>query len=180
MEEVILVTEKDEPIGQMEKMEAHRQGLLHRAFSVFIINDRNEMLLQQRAKTKYHSSGLWTNACCSHPRPYEDTEAAALRRLNEELGFTTPVTKIFDFKYNAAFDNGLTEHEFDHVYLGKYAGKIIPNPDEVQDYCYKNLEEISGTIQTHPHKFTAWFCIAFPMVTAWIENIKSNASYQSS
>ena len=170
MEEVILVTEKDEPIGSMEKMQAHWKGVLHRAFSIFIINERNEMLLQQRAKTKYHSSGLWTNACCSHPRPDEDTDAAALRRLQEELGFTTPVTKIFNFKYNAAFDNGLTEHEYDHVYIGTYTGKIFPNPNEVQDYCYKKLDEIAESIKTHPHKYTAWFCIAFPIVMDWMQN----------
>src|SRR4051812_27342631 len=170
MEEVILVTENDEPIGRMEKMEAHQKGVLHRAFSVFIINCRNEMLLQQRAKTKYHSSGLWTNACCSHPRPDEDTDAAAIRRLQEELGFTTPITKIFDFRYNADFDNGLTEHEFDHVYFGTYSDKIFPNPNEVQDYCYKNMDEIANTIQTHPQKYTAWFCIAFPMVLDWMKS----------
>lgn len=169
MEEVILVTEDNEQIGTMEKMEAHRRGVLHRAFSIFILNERNEMLLQQRAKTKYHSSGLWTNACCSHPRPGEGTEAAAIRRLREELGFTTPVTKTFDFTYNASFNNGLTEHEYDQVYFGNYSGKITPNPTEVQDYCYKKLDEIANTIQTHPHKFTAWFCIAFPMVMEWIQ-----------
>jgi len=169
MEEVILVTEDNEPIGRMEKMEAHRKGVLHRAFSVFIVNERNEMLLQQRAKTKYHSSGLWTNACCSHPRPGEETEAAALRRMYEELGFTTPVTKIFDFQYNAAFDNGLTEHEYDHVYFGEYTGKLNPNPGEVQDYCYKKMEEISNMIETHPHKFTAWFRIAFPKILKWMD-----------
>lgn len=172
MEEVILVTEQDEPIGSMEKMEAHWKGVLHRAFSIFIVNDRNEMLLQQRVKTKYHSGGLWTNACCSHPRPQEETEFAAVRRLQEELGFTTPLTKIFDFHYNAAFDNGLTEHEFDHVFTGNYNGRIIPNPYEVQDYCYKKMEEIADTIQSHPHKFTAWFCIAFPKVMLWLENRK--------
>ncbi len=167
MEEVILVTEQDEPIGSMEKMEAHRKGALHRAFSTFIVNDRNEMLLQQRAKTKYHSAGLWTNACCSHPRPNEETEAAAIRRLHEELGFTAPLTKIFDFHYNAAFDNGLTEHEYDHVYLGRYTGKIIPNPNEVQDYCYKKMEDIADSIRSHPHKYTTWFCLAFPTVMKW-------------
>ncbi len=167
MEEVILVTEQDEPIGSMEKMEAHRKGALHRAFSTFIVNDRNEMLLQQRAKTKYHSAGLWTNACCSHPRPNEETEAAAIRRLHEELGFTAPLTKIFDFHYNAAFDNGLTEHEYDHVYLGRYTGKIIPNPNEVQDYCYKKMEDIADSIRSHPHKYTTWFCLAFPKVMKW-------------
>lgn len=170
MEEVILVTEGNEPIGTMEKMDAHRKGVLHRAFSIFIFNERNEMLLQQRAKTKYHSSGLWTNACCSHPRPHENTETAALRRLREELGFTTPLTKIFEFQYNAAFDNGLIEHEYDHVFIGTYTGKISPNPDEVQDYCYKKLDEIANTIKTHPHKYTAWFLIAFPKVTSWMQN----------
>jgi len=170
MEEVILVDGQDGQVGRMEKLEAHRKGLLHRAFSVFIFNERNEMLLQQRAITKYHSGGLWTNACCSHPRPGEETEAAASRRLQEELGFSTPLTKIFDFHYNAAFDNGLTEHEFDHVYVGKYSDKIDPNPSEVQDYCYKKVEEILTTLQSHPHKYTAWFRIAFPQVTTWLEN----------
>lgn len=169
MEEVILVTEQDEPIGSMEKMEAHWKGVLHRAFSIFIINDKNEMLLQQRAKTKYHSGGLWTNACCSHPRPGEETASAALRRLHEELGFGTALTEIFDFHYNASFDNGLTEHELDHVYLGIYTGKIIPNPNEVQDYCFKKMEEIEATIHSHPHKYTAWFCIAFPKVKSWLQ-----------
>ena len=172
MEEVILVTEQDEPIGSMEKMEAHWKGVLHRAFSIFIVNNKNEMLLQQRAKGKYHSGGLWTNACCSHPRPDEKTETAAVRRLQEELGFNTPITKIFNFHYNAAFDNGLTEHEYDHVFTGTYNGKIIPNPAEVQDYCYKKMEEIAETIQTHPHKYTAWFCIAFPKVREWMQNRK--------
>lgn len=172
MEEVILVTEKDEPIGSMEKMEAHWKGVLHRAFSIFIINDRNEMLLQQRAKTKYHSAGLWTNACCSHPRPNEETESAAARRLHEELGFTAPLTKIFDFHYNAAFDNGLTEHEYDHVYMGAYTGEITPDPTEVQDYCYKKMEEIAETIKSHPHKYTTWFRIAFPKVMHWMKSME--------
>lgn len=172
MEEVILVNEQDEQVGSMEKMEAHRKGVLHRAFSVFIFNDRNEMLLQQRAITKYHSGGLWTNACCSHPRIGEETEAAALRRLHEELGFTTSLKKIFDFHYNASFDNGLTEHEFDHVYVGTYNGKIKPNPTEVKDYCYKKIEEVTATILSHPHKYTAWFCIAFPKVVAWLADKK--------
>jgi isopentenyl-diphosphate delta-isomerase len=170
MEQVILVNEQDEQVGSMEKMEAHRRGTLHRAFSVFVFNDQNEMLLQQRAKTKYHSGSLWTNACCSHPRPFEQTESAATRRLKEELGFTTPLTKIFDFHYNAAFDNGLTEHEFDHVYVGYYSGIIVPNPAEVQDYCYKSVGEIEGTIQTHPQTYTAWFCIAFPKVIDWLRS----------
>ena len=168
MEEVILVDVTDQQVGTLEKMEAHRKGLLHRAFSVFIFNDRNEMLLQQRAISKYHSGGLWTNACCSHPRPGEETETAAVRRLQEELGFTTILTKIYDFHYEAVFDNGLIEHEIDHVYFGKFTGEIIPNPSEVQDYCYKTLDELKTTLQTHPHKYTAWFNIAFPTVAEWL------------
>src|ERR1044072_1062769 len=122
MEEVILVNERDEATGIMEKMEAHQKGVLHRAFSVFIFNNKNEMLLQQRAIKKYHSGGLWTKACCSHPRPGETKSDAALRRLYEELGFTTSIEKIFDFTYKASFENGLTENEFDHVFAGIYNG----------------------------------------------------------
>jgi isopentenyl-diphosphate delta-isomerase len=125
------------------------------------------MLLQQRAKSKYHSAGLWTNACCSHPRPGEDTMAAAQRRLHEELGINTPIKKIFDFTYKASFDNGLTEHEFDHVFTGNYTGGIKPNKDEVQDYCFKSMDEISNSLLSHPHKYTAWFHIAFPKVLQW-------------
>src|SRR5688572_17565756 len=110
MEEVILVNDSDEQVGTMEKMEAHMKAVLHRAFSVFVFNNKGEMLLQQRAITKYHSGGLWTNACCSHPRPGEDTYDAAQRRLDEELGFTTVLQKAFTFSYNAPFDNGLTEN----------------------------------------------------------------------
>lgn len=170
MEEVILVNEYDEQLGSMEKMEAHRTGVLHRAFSIFIFNDRNEMLLQQRASSKYHSGGLWTNACCGHPRPGEMTLTAAARRLREELNFSATLTEIFDFTYNASFDNGLVEHEFDHVYTGTFSGLIHPNPAEVQDYCFKKPEEISDTIVSHPHKYTAWFCIAFPMVQEWLKS----------
>src|ERR1700754_1322335 len=117
-EEVILVNENDIPVGTMEKMEAHRKALLHRAFSVFIFNSKGEMLLQQRADKKYHSGGLWTNACCSHPKPGEEIETAASRRLREELGFGTGLRKVFDFIYQSPFDNGLTEFEFDHVFFG--------------------------------------------------------------
>src|SRR4030095_7998604 len=125
--EVILVDQEDRPSGTAEKMEAHRKGLLHRAFSVFIFNSKGEMLLQQRALSKYHSGGLWTNACCSHPAPGEKTKDGAIRRLNEELGFETPVEKVFDFVYKAEFDNGLTEHEFDHVFAGEYEGQLNVN-----------------------------------------------------
>ncbi|RYD79563.1 MAG: isopentenyl-diphosphate Delta-isomerase [Sphingobacteriales bacterium] len=160
--EVILVNEHDEEIGTMEKMEAHQKAVLHRAFSVFIFNSRGEMLLQQRAGHKYHSAGLWTNACCSHPAPGEATIDAANRRLIEELGFTTPLNKLFSFTYKSQFDNGLTEHEYDHVYSGTYDGKIRPNPDEVKDYCFKKLEDIEESLASHPARFTSWFHIAFP------------------
>ena len=129
--QVILVNEQDAPIGVMEKMEAHKTGTLHRAFSIFIFNSQGEMLLQQRAKGKYHSGGLWTNACCSHPQPGEQVEKAAERRLMEELGFSTSLEKVFDFLYKAGLDNGLTEHEFDHVFVGEYNGAINFNTEEV-------------------------------------------------
>ncbi len=125
------------------------------------------MLLQQRAFNKYHSAGLWTNACCSHPVPGEETMAAAQRRLHEEMGIETPLLKIFDFIYKADFDNGLTEHEFDHVFAGEFEGSINPNEQEVKDYCYKPMEEIEATLYSHPHKYTAWFPIAFPKVLHW-------------
>jgi len=166
-EKVILVDENDDMVGTMGKMEAHKQDLLHRAFSIFIFNSKGEMLLQQRAITKYHSGGLWTNACCSHPMPGEKTQDAAQRRLMEELGFETPIEKIFDFTYKAEFDNGLTEHEFDHVFAGEYEGELEINPDEVNDFVYKEVSAIKNEMQTEPQKFTAWFHIAFPKIEEW-------------
>ncbi|MFT3932751.1 MAG: isopentenyl-diphosphate Delta-isomerase [Chitinophagaceae bacterium] len=167
--DIILVNEQDEQIGTMEKMEAHRKAMLHRAFSVFIFNSKGEMLLQQRAFKKYHSAGLWTNACCSHPKPGEDTLAAAESRLQFEMGFTTGLKKIFEFTYRSAFDNGLTEYEFDHVFAGIYNDAIHPDPDEVSDYCYKSMEDIKASLQTHPEKYTTWFAIAFPLIEKWVE-----------
>jgi isopentenyl-diphosphate delta-isomerase len=172
MEEVILVNEADIAVGTMEKIEAHQKALLHRAFSVFIFDTQGRMLLQRRADGKYHSPGLWTNACCSHPRPGEDTEAAAIRRLHEELGFTTPLTRLFSFTYRSEYDNGLTEFEFDHVFVGHYdisddvsAGAAIhPNPEEVSDYCYRSMEDIRTGLQADPASYTTWFHLAFPMV----------------
>ena len=169
MTEVVLVNEADEQIGTMEKMAAHRNAVLHRAFSVFIFNSKGEMLLQQRAPRKYHSGGLWTNACCSHPLPGEETGTAARRRLTEEMGFQTPLKKVFSFIYRSEFDNGLTEHEYDHVYTGVFDGPIYPNADEVHDYCYKRLDEIASSINSHSQKYTAWFRIAFPLVLKWAE-----------
>jgi isopentenyl-diphosphate delta-isomerase len=168
LQQVILVNSTDEEIGVMEKMEAHQKGLLHRAFSVFIFNSKGEMLLQQRAINKYHSGGLWTNACCSHPQPGEETQTAAVRRLEEEMGFETGIEKIFDFVYKTEFDNGLTEHEFDHVFAGHYEGPVVFNKEEVKDVCYKNLEDIRHSLETHPQKYTAWFHLAFPTIEAWL------------
>lgn len=162
--EIILVNELDEQTGTAEKMEAHYKALLHRAFSVFIFNINDEMLLQRRALSKYHSAGLWTNACCSHPKPGEETIKGAKRRLQEELGFTTDITKAFDFIYTASFANGLTENEFDHVYTGIYDGPIKPDPEEVMEYCYKPMESIKADLLLNPQHYTAWFIIAFPKI----------------
>jgi len=167
-DEIILVNEFDEPVGTMEKMEAHRKAVLHRAFSIFIFNTKGEMLLQKRASQKYHSGGLWTNACCSHPRPGEETLDAAIRRLKEEMGFDVPLKKIFDFSYKAEFENGLTEFEFDHVFAGEYNGIIKTNPEEVSDYCYKNITDVKESLQSHPQKYTAWFHLAFPKIEQWL------------
>lgn len=168
MIEVVLVNERDEPIGTMEKMAAHRKAFLHRAFSVFILNHRGDMLLQKRALNKYHSGGLWTNACCSHPFPGEDILIAANRRLEEEMGFTTDLNKAFNFTYRSELDNGLTEFEFDHVFIGEYNDHIIPNKEEVNDYCFKSFEDIRSSLLLTGNKYTAWFHIAFPMVEKWI------------
>ena len=166
---VILVDEQDREIGTMEKMEVHEKALLHRAFSVFIFDNNGKMLLQQRALSKYHSGGLWTNACCSHPRPKEAVDAAAIRRLNEEMGFTTPIISAFQFTYKAAFDNGLTEHEYDHVFVGKYDGEIHLNIEEAENYGFGLLEDIETDMEQYPTKYTEWFKIAFPKVKAWVQ-----------
>ncbi len=167
MEQVILVDENDVSAGTMEKMEAHKKAILHRAFSIFIFNSQGDMLLQQRAMDKYHSGGLWTNSCCSHPRPNEDTAVAAARRLKEEMGFETPLKKVFDFVYKASFENGLTEHEFDHVFVGYYDEAILPDQNEVKSYAYRSMKNIEELLQTQPQLFTAWFHIAFPKVLDW-------------
>lgn len=152
----------------MEKMEAHYSGSLHRAFSIFIFNSKGEMLIQQRADTKYHSAGLWTNACCSHPMPGEGIETAAQRRLFEELGFNSPLSKAFSFTYYAAFANGLIENEFDHVLTGTYDGTVYPFASEVKDYCFMHMADIKNSIASHPAKYTEWFKIAFPKVEDYI------------
>lgn len=157
--EIILVDIFDQPIGTGTKEEVHRLGLLHRAFSVLIVDQQNNMLLQQRAANKYHCPNLWTNACCSHPMPGEDVETAAHRRLQEELGFDCELTYIYHFLYRAEMENGLIEHEFDHVFIGLYDGVIQPNPDEVRDYQYLSVDLINHKIKEDPQSFTPWFLI---------------------
>ncbi|HUR65987.1 MAG TPA: isopentenyl-diphosphate Delta-isomerase [Chitinophagaceae bacterium] len=165
--EVVLVDEQDQPLGRMEKMEAHQQGKLHRAFSIFIFNRKGEMLLQQRARGKYHSGGLWSNACCGHPLPGEETANAAKRRLKEELGFETGIEKIFDLTYKTDFNNGLKEHEFDHVFAGYYDGGVNFDPAEVMAISYQSLEEISHSLRSAPELYSVWFRLIFPRIMSW-------------
>lgn len=160
-EQVILVNEKNEKIGLMPKMEAHEKAVLHRAFSVFIFNDKNELMLQQRAFDKYHSPGLWTNTCCSHQRDGESNIEAGKRRLREEMGFVTELKETTSFIYKAPFDNGLTEHEFDHILIGHYNDNPSINPDEVAGWKWMNLEAVKKDIEEHPEIYTAWFIIIF-------------------
>lgn len=160
-EKVILVNELDQKIGLMNKQEAHIKGVLHRAFSVFIFNDKGEVMLQQRALDKYHSPGLWTNTCCSHQRDNESNIEAGKRRLQEEMGFTTELEEVVSFIYKAPFDNGLTEHEFDHVLIGTYNKDPKINEDEVASWKWMDINDIKEAIKTSPHLYTEWFKIIF-------------------
>ncbi len=173
MEQVILVDLDDCEIGVMEKMEAHKQAVLHRAFSVFLFNPQGKMLLQQRALTKYHSAGLWTNTCCSHPRPGEKLDDAVTRRLMEEMGISAKVSKAFDFIYQAELPDHLNEHEFDHVFIGNYDDEVRPNHLEVANFVYQSIEEVAANLQSHPEKYTVWFKIAFPKVVEWYQSNSS-------
>ncbi len=168
---VILVDENDNEIGVEEKIKAHEKGKLHRAFSIFIFNSKGEMLIHKRAENKYHSPGLWTNACCSHPRPKESLEEATKRRLMEEMGFNCSLKKAFSFIYKAKFDNGLTEHEFDHVFIGVCDVEPKPNANEVADWKWVKIDELLEDVKEHPEKYTVWFKKALPRV---IEYAKSH------
>lgn len=161
MEQVILVNEQDQPIGTMEKIEAHEKALLHRAFSVFIFNDEGALMLQQRAADKYHSPLLWTNTCCSHQKVGETNIEAGKRRLQEEMGFTAELKDVCSFIYKAPFDNGLTEHEYDHVLTGVYNDEPNLNPEEANAYKWMPLEEVKKDIDKNPEIYTAWFLIIF-------------------
>lgn len=160
-EKVILVNENDEQLGLMPKLEAHEKALLHRAFSVFVLNDKKEVMLQQRAHHKYHSPGLWTNTCCSHQREGENNIEAGTRRLQEEMGFVTPLKETISFIYKAPFDNGLTEHELDHVLIGHYENDPVINPEEVADWKWMSIADIKKDIAANPESYTAWFKIIF-------------------
>ena len=160
-EKVILVDTSDNFLGLMPKLEAHEKGVLHRAFSIFIFNDKQELLLQQRALGKYHSPGLWTNTCCSHPRSQETVLQAATRRLQEEMGFTTALTQKGSFIYKADFPNGLIEHEYDHIVTGIYNQAPVINPHEVHDWKWVSLADLEKNMQQYPQQYTPWFRIIF-------------------
>jgi len=162
--QVILVDHLDNQTGVMEKMKAHETGMLHRAFSVFVFNERHELLLHRRAIEKYHSPGLWTNTCCSHPMPDENVLAAAHRRLMEEMGMQCTLFKSFDFIYHAHLDKNLIEHEFDHVFFGRSNENPIANPVEVCEWKWMALYDVFIDVQMHPLKYTEWFKISLPEV----------------
>ncbi len=169
-EEVILVDAHDQELGLMEKMEAHRKGLLHRAFSVFVLNQKGELMVQQRAAEKYHSGTLWTNTCCSHPRKGETAEEAAHRRLMEEMGFDCPINKVLEFTYRAELDKGMIEHEYDHLFIGEYNGEPNLNPDEAMAWKWMRLDDLSADIEDRPEQYTAWFKIIWKQFEAYVKN----------
>ena len=171
-EQVILVDSDDNPIGTMNKMEAHEKAVLHRAFSVFILNDKNEVMLQQRAAHKYHSPLLWTNTCCSHQRVGETNIEAGKRRLFEEMGFTAELKELFHFIYKAPFDNGLTEHELDHVMIGYSNQNPVINPEEVESWKWMSIEAIKVDMMDNPNAYTVWFKIIFDEFYHFLEENK--------
>lgn len=170
-ESVILVDENDKEIGVMEKMEAHIQGKLHRAFSIFIFNKKGELLLQKRAGDKYHSGGKWTNTCCSHPRPAERTEDAANRRLREEMGMQSDLSEVFSFLYDTEIMPGIIEHEYDHVYVGISDVLPVLNLEEASDYQYISMKDLSDELNTNPNKYTKWLKICFEKVMEYHHQI---------
>lgn len=155
---VILVNQKDRKVGEEEKMNAHREGKLHRAFSVLVFNSKGEIILQKRALSKYHCGGLWTNTCCSHPFPGEKTKSAARRRLQEEMGFDTPLSKVFSFVYKSIVGD-LVEYEFDHVFIGVYDGEVRLNRAEAEEISFMKMKDLKKDISDNPEKYTPWFRI---------------------
>lgn len=171
---MVLVDVDDNVIGTMGKMQAHREGLLHRAASVFIFNKKGEMLLQKRALTKYHSPGLWTNACCTHPRMDESYADCAQRRLKEEMGITAELTPAFSFTYKGDVENGLIEHELDHVFIGTFDGPANPDPAEVADCTFAPLDDIRQRLEERPEEFTIWFRAIFERVSGHLSGMESH------
>lgn len=169
---IILVNENDEEIGYGEKMAVHKAAQLHRAFSIFVLNSKNELMLQKRAHHKYHSGGLWTNTCCSHPLKGEDQEITIHNRLVEEMGFDTSLKKLFYFTYKAELENGLTEYELDHVYLGRFEGEPKPNPEEVCDWKWMDIEEFKTDLKDNPQNYTYWVNYAFEEFYSYYKNEK--------
>jgi isopentenyl-diphosphate delta-isomerase len=170
-ENVILVDKNDKEIGFEEKIKAHCKAKLHRAFSIFIFNSSGDLLLQKRAKSKYHSGGLWTNTCCGHPRPGETLENAARRRLKEEMKIFVPLKKIFSFIYKVKLDKNLFEHEYDWVFIGKFNGKPRPNPKEAENWKWENLDKIKNDLQKNSQNYTFWFKICFAKVKQYLESL---------
>jgi len=179
-EDVIIVDENDNEVGIEEKMEAHKEGRLHRAFSIFIFNSNGELLIQKRSRSKYHSGGLWSNTCCSHPKPGESIEDAAHRRLREEMGFDCDLKEVFHFIYRANLNNGLTEYELDHVFIGKYDGEVNPNPSEVEDWRWININDLKKDMEQNPNKYTVWFKIALDRVISLIPSINKSVTHRAS
>lgn len=165
---LILIDENDTPIGTEEKLKAHKLGKLHRAFSVFIFNKIGDLLLQRRSLNKYHSAGLWSNTCCSHPRPGEDTLAAAHRRLQEEMGFDCELKEVFSFFYKTEFENGLIENECDHIVIGNYDNEPVPNPEEVENYGWIKANTLKDDIAAHPEKYSVWLKISLDKVIKYL------------
>jgi len=172
-DEIILVDEKDNQVGTGEKMVVHKEGKLHRAFSVFIFNSKKELMLQQRATSKYHSPGLWTNTCCSHPKPGEKIIDAAKRRLKEEMGFNCDLKEAFSFIYKAKFDNGLSEHEFDHVFIGKFDGNPKPDKKEAESWKWITLAELRKDMKKNPEKYTYWLKVSIDKLVSYMESKKA-------
>lgn len=163
-DKVVLVNQFDEPIGEMNKLEAHQKGILHRAFSIFLLNTKGEMLIHQRAKEKYHGANLWTNACCSHPQLNENIKDSALERLEYEMGISSNIKKVFSFIYNIPVENNLIEHELDHVFIGYVDREPIPNPSEVQNFKWVDISTLLLDIKKNPDDYTHWFKMALERI----------------
>ncbi|HJW96943.1 MAG TPA: isopentenyl-diphosphate Delta-isomerase [archaeon] len=172
MEKIIIVDEKDRQTGTGEKLDVHKKGRLHRAFSIFVFNPKEELLLQKRAAGKYHSPGLWANTCCSHPRAGESLEDAVHRRLKEEMGFDVPLREIFSFMYKVKFGNGLTENEYDHVFAGSFEGKPEPDPEEVGEWKWISLEDLKGDVKRRPERYTYWLRVSLDRLVSHMNGLK--------